>query len=134
MRGLRDRQITRAFLKTIVRSSDITIRSFMNVSSAGIMTEQFTENLEPERFDVKRMMYLFERYPEELLGLKVRIGKDFSKELKMKPLTAAIEIAEKIRPPGMRSRGISGEFPVRYCECSAGRRYSLSLLSREGPQ
>ncbi len=39
----------------------ITIRSFLNVAATGIITERYLENLDPSRFDEKKMALLFDR-------------------------------------------------------------------------
>ena len=50
-------------------SAMITMKSFLNVTATGIITEQYFENLDPALFDIHRMDYLFERYSDEILGL-----------------------------------------------------------------
>lgn len=88
-----------AFIHETCAQSSLTIKSFLNVASTGIITEQYFENLDPQFYDVKRMEYLFERYPQEILGFKVRIGKRFSKELDLIPLDAAEELGETFHCP-----------------------------------
>lgn len=83
-----------AFIHETCAQSSLCIKSFLNVASTGIITEQYFENLDPEFYDVKRMEYLFERYRSEILGFKVRIGKRFSKELNLVPLDETIKLAE----------------------------------------
>ncbi len=88
-----------AFIHETCAQSSLTLKSFLNVASTGIITEQYFENLDPQFYDVKRMEYLFERYPQDILGLKVRIGKRFSKELNLIPLDAAEELGAKFNCP-----------------------------------
>ncbi|WP_300763935.1 amidohydrolase family protein [uncultured Oscillibacter sp.] len=73
----------------------ITIRCFLNVAATGIITERYTENLEPERFDEKKMELLFDRYQDVLLGFKVRVGRNTSGDLRLRPLERAVELAER---------------------------------------
>lgn len=84
--------------ETIAQSS-ITMKCFMNVASTGMVTEQYFEDLHPEFFDIDRMDYLFERYSNEILGFKVRIGKSFSKDLDLIPLEAAIKLGNRFQLP-----------------------------------
>lgn len=88
-----------ALLHETFAQSSLTLKSFLNVASTGIITEQYFENLDPQFYDVKRMEYLFERYSQEILGFKVRIGKRFSKELNLTPLDAAEELGQKFDCP-----------------------------------
>lgn len=84
------------FYKDVVMAADITMKSYVSVAATGIITEQYFENPDPDLYDVARLEYFFERYRSELLGLKVRIGKLFSKEFGIKPLVRAKHIAEKL--------------------------------------
>ena len=77
----------------------ITVKSFLNVTATGIITEVYFENLDPERFDVHRMDYLFERYSDEILGLKVRVGKRFSGPLGLAPLAGARKLGDRYGCP-----------------------------------
>jgi predicted amidohydrolase len=45
------------------------------------------------------MVYLFDRYPEHLLGLKLRLGKGFSDGFGTRSLEAALKIAEVLGKP-----------------------------------
>lgn len=80
-------------------SAMITMKSFLNVTATGIITEQYFENLDPALFDIHRMDYLFERYSDEILGLKVRIGKRFSGPLGLAPLAASRTLGDRYHCP-----------------------------------
>ncbi len=84
------------FYKDVVCSSNITMKSFINVSAVGIITEQYNENPDPSLYDIDRITYMFERYSDHLLGLKVRIGKLFSKEFNLEPLKKTRELARML--------------------------------------
>ncbi|GHU04172.1 metallo-dependent hydrolase [Betaproteobacteria bacterium] len=84
------------FYKNVVCSSDLTIKSFVHISPIGVMTEIHTENPDPAVYDYPRLEYLFERYPEQLLGLKVRIGLNFSRQFGLEPLIATKALAERL--------------------------------------
>ena len=73
----------------------ITIRCFLNVAATGIITERYPENLDPARFDEKKMELLFDRYRDVLLGFKVRAGRSTSGDLNLEPLKRAVELGEK---------------------------------------
>lgn len=73
----------------------IMIRCFLNVAATGIITERYLENLDPTRFDEKKMELLFDRYRDVLLGFKVRAGHNTSGDLNLEPLKRAVELGEK---------------------------------------
>lgn len=79
----------------VFAKSMIDIKCFLNVSAAGIITERYIENLEPERYDVQKMEYLIHKFPEEIIGLKVRIGENTAGRLELQPLLKAVELGEQ---------------------------------------
>ena len=78
----------------VAAASTITIKSFLHVAAVGIPTEMCSEDLDPALFDVDRMEYLFERYGDEILGFKVRLG-DRSGRWGFKPLPRVRELADQ---------------------------------------
>ena len=79
----------------IFTGSMIDIRCFLNIAATGIITERYTENLDPERVDEDKIHYLIERYGDVILGFKVRTGKNTSGSLGLKPLEKAVELGRK---------------------------------------
>ena len=53
------------------------------------------ENIEPENFDEKGIEELFDKYPQHIYGLKLRLGKDISDGMGVEPLKAAVKLARK---------------------------------------
>ncbi len=84
------------FYRDVATAYDITIKSYIHVGAIGVLTEQYFEDTNPAFYDIPRLEYLFERYADQILGIKVRIGKLFSKEFGLKPLVEAKRIANQI--------------------------------------
>jgi dihydroorotase len=84
------------YRKAVSASSEITIRNFINVSPDGFVIEPYFEDVDPAKYDKKRLAYLFEKYPDELLGLKVRVGKPSSKHLGVMPIAASVELGKEL--------------------------------------
>ena len=51
------------------------VKSALNISSAGLVTTQFPENLNPALFARDRIKALFSEYPDELVSLKIRMSR-----------------------------------------------------------
>jgi dihydroorotase len=85
------------FFKRVVCACDTTIKSYVNVAAMGVSTSRYVENVDPEFFDVSRLEYIFERYGDNVLGLKLRIGKLFSGMLGLKPLVRTAELARELK-------------------------------------
>lgn len=88
-----------AFIRTVIPASEITVRSFMHAGAIGVTTCRFRENADPEKFDRDRARYLFERYGDVLLGLKIRLGATFSDGLGVSSLVAAKQLAGEFGRP-----------------------------------
>ncbi len=80
--------------RNVFSRSMIDIRCFLNVAATGIITERYLENLDPDRYDIPKIEYLMEKYDREILGFKVRAGKNTSGSLDLKPLARAVELGE----------------------------------------
>jgi dihydroorotase len=99
------------YRKAVSASSEITIRNFINVSPNGFVIEPYFEDVDPAKYDAKRLAYLFEKYPDELLGLKVRVGKPSSRHLGVMPIAASIKLSEQIGGMPLASHVVEPEQP-----------------------
>lgn len=80
----------------------LSIMPYINVCSVGLSTlPKQMEDVKPEHMDVGKLKELFDKYGDELLGLKLRTSKNIVGELGLEPLKAAVEIGEKINRPLM---------------------------------
>lgn len=78
----------------------IKTKFYLNVSAGGqIMSSQFSEPLDPEKWDEALFREALLRYPERVIGLKVRTSRKVVGDLGLKPLEAAVTLAEKLRIP-----------------------------------
>jgi dihydroorotase len=80
-----------------LRSYEIRSRLVLHVSAGGqMMTTQFLENIDPSVWDVELFEEAFEKYPEEIVGLKIRVSKPILGKLGLNPLEKALELAEHL--------------------------------------
>jgi dihydroorotase len=82
------------FYKNIIMNSAIRIKSFLSCYSMGLGGGKIVENFDPTLFDKTRISAIKNRFPEEILGLKIRLGHELKADVKN--LAAAVEIAETI--------------------------------------
>ena len=61
----------------------------------GQSTQQFTEQLLPEKWDFDQFESTFEYGQERIIGLKIRISQNIVREHKLKTLIKGMEVAEK---------------------------------------
>lgn len=59
------------------------------------------ENIDPDTFDEAATARLVEKFPGEIAGLKIRVGKETNKDMGIAPLKRAKEMAEKLGLPLM---------------------------------
>jgi predicted amidohydrolase len=71
----------------------------MHVAAIGVTTGAYQENPDPALYDRDAIQYLLNRFPSEIIGLKLRMGKTFSDGLGLKPLTATKEISRQTARP-----------------------------------
>ena len=86
----------RAFLNAL-NTYEIKSKIFLNVCAGGqIMSTQYTENVDPDVWDVELFEQAFEKYGDRIAGIKIRTSIPIVKELGMKPLQKAVELAEHL--------------------------------------
>ena len=83
------------YRKIVMNDSRVRIKCYINVSPTGISTRKYPENVNPDFYDAERLQILFNKYPDELLGLKLRLSKEIAGE-NARPLEETIKLAEKI--------------------------------------
>lgn len=82
-----------------VAGKNIRIRSYLNVSPIGQPGKGICEPLDDDTIDPARIRETIERYPDEILGLKVRLSRNIVGDLGSRPLARAIEIGENLGLP-----------------------------------
>lgn len=85
-----------AVLHTL-RSYEIKSRLVLHVSAGGqMMTTQFLENINPAVWDIALFEEAFEKYPDEIVGLKIRASNSILAELGLLPLEKALDLANHL--------------------------------------
>jgi dihydroorotase len=79
----------------------LEIRPYLNVCATGLATLPHLENLDPAAMDEDRIKAIFDKFPGEFEGLKIRTSKNIVKDFGFAPLDRTLEIADKIGVPVM---------------------------------
>ena len=87
--------------RAVIDSSRLQIKTLLNVSSTGVLSGRINENIDPGLFDRGKIRELAVKYKGEIIGLKIRQGAEIAGELGLKPLEAAIDLAEELGLPIM---------------------------------
>jgi len=82
--------------RDFLKHTKLTIKSYLNISSKGLSTLPELENVNPKYYESSKIEGLFEKYPQELVGLKLRTSKNIVGELQFIPLEETIKIADKV--------------------------------------
>ncbi|MBQ2732891.1 MAG: amidohydrolase family protein [Clostridia bacterium] len=81
-------------------TAPVETRLFMNVCSSGLNSlRSYPEDIDPAKFDRAKIERMFDKYPDKLCGLKIRMGKECSLHYGKEPLKAALELAHGIGVP-----------------------------------
>jgi predicted amidohydrolase len=82
------------FYKNIIINSAVRIKAFLSCYSMGLGGGKIVENFDPALFDKVRIRNAKERIPNDILGLKMRLGHKLKAGIEN--LQAAVDIANEI--------------------------------------
>lgn len=86
----------RAFYNSVIARSRMHIFATLNISTQGLVTSSYPENLTDKSVNLPAIKELFEEYRDILCGIKVRISKELVGDLGLNPLKNALKAAEII--------------------------------------
>ncbi len=84
------------FYDSIIARSQVHIFACLNISTQGLITSSYPENLDPKFTNLAAMKRLFEKYPQTLRGIKTRISKELVGDLGIAVLENARSTADAI--------------------------------------
>ena len=85
------------FVRFRILPAITTLQALVNVTTGGMAGAGYMENIDPALYDERAMAYLFDRYRPHLYGFKLRIGKDISEGMGLRPLEESVKLARKYR-------------------------------------
>ncbi|MGI6030760.1 MAG: amidohydrolase family protein [Eubacteriales bacterium] len=88
----------RSFHKFIIPNTFASIKSYLNVSSTGILTYMFHENPSPQYYEEEKILDMVAQYPE-IIALKLRLSLDLDPHMTAEPLERSLRMAEKAKVP-----------------------------------
>lgn len=87
------------FRSSVIARSKVTIKSFLQVCSAGLTTTSYHENINPKYFNTEKIMRIYDENKDNILGLKIRQSEELAEGLGIEPLKATVRIADAIGCP-----------------------------------
>jgi predicted amidohydrolase len=87
------------FRSSVIARSKVTIKSFLQVCSAGLVTTSYHECINPKYFNPEKIERIYKENRDNILGLKIRQSEELAEGLGIAPLKATVEIAETIGCP-----------------------------------
>ncbi len=121
----------RAFHNTVIDNSIIRVKALVAYNNSGQIELGYVENYDRRTIKVEKIRRLFEEYPNELMGIKIRFQKEVTGETGTKYLEELLEVAEEVgcpvtvhttEPPASASQiaGLLRSGDV-YCHCYQGK-------------
>lgn len=84
------------FIEDFIYRSKMNIQAYINLCPAGLITMKYHEDFNPKYWDEAKIKSFLEKYPEILLGLKIRISKSIFGELGFDVVEKAAALARKL--------------------------------------
>lgn len=75
------------------------VKAYLNISPVGQPGKGINEPLNSEVLSLQKIEEILDRYPGEILGLKIRVSTNIVGDLKLEPLKTAVEFGEKLGLP-----------------------------------
>lgn len=88
-----------AYMRGCISNTLIRTKSFINVCPTGMGTMKFHEVVSEKCIDVDKTQLMVEKYRDHVIGLKIRASSDIVGQEGLKPIVAAIKLAEKLELP-----------------------------------
>lgn len=88
-----------AFYRSVCIHSRLRIKSFLNLSPIGQAGFGIQEQADPATWDIAAISRLLSRYPGEIAGLKLRIGRPMLGGRGLAPLREAVRVAQELQLP-----------------------------------
>ncbi len=84
------------YRRVVLNGCRVRIKCCLSVSPTGMSTRKYPENVNPDFYEREKLQRLFDRYSEELLGLKLRLSKEIAGDGNARPLEETRKLAEDI--------------------------------------
>lgn len=85
------------FVEDFICRSKMNIQAYINLCPAGLITMKYHEDFNPKFWDEDSLRQFFEKYPDILLGLKIRISKSIFGSLDFEVVKKAVTLADKLK-------------------------------------
>ncbi len=84
-------------LRPYMANAGIDVKYLINVASTGVSgLREHPESVDPRHFAPQKIKRLAEKYPDEILGLKIRMGRETALDMGVEPLAKTCELASSL--------------------------------------
>lgn len=87
------------FRSGVIARSKVTIKSFLQVCSAGLTTTSYHECINPKYFNPEKIDRMYHENKDNILGLKIRQSEELAEGMGIEPLRETVRIADKVGCP-----------------------------------
>ncbi len=87
------------FRSAVIAGSKVTIKSFLQVCSAGLVTTSYHECINPKYFNPEKIDRMYHENQDNILGLKIRQSEELAEGLGIEPLKETVRIAGMVGCP-----------------------------------
>ncbi|PNV61221.1 hydrolase [Clostridium sp. chh4-2] len=87
------------FRSAVIAGSKETIKSFLQVCSAGLVTTSYHECINPKYFNPEKIDRMYHENQDNILGLKIRQSEELAKGFGIEPLKETVRIAGMVGCP-----------------------------------
>ena len=125
-----------AFYRSVIASSALTIKAFVSLGATGLCDPEHPQNYAKEKVNIARLKALKEKYPHEILGLKVAMSRHDVGELGIGPWSWPTRSAICGSASTVRTRCVTVRSCLRrfvrgiFCATASTERATASWTSR----
>ena len=84
------------FVDNIIHRAFTTVQAYLEFCPCGMPTMKFHENFDPLLWDKQRIRYFLEKYPDVLLGMKIRMSAPILGELGFACFEESVRVAREL--------------------------------------
>lgn len=119
------------FRSAVIARSRVTIKSFLQVCSAGLTTTSYHECINPKFFNAEKIVRMYHDNQDNILGLKIRQSEELAEGLGIEPLKETVRYKPAWQAVRWRFTAPTSRYPPVRCLRFCVPEISLNMYTRE---